>query len=64
MASDRALVHSCPRRTHDMHPGTLFLAAVLRGAVKGGAGFAALCVAMDYVMEEYLSDRMGGDGFG
>lgn len=39
-------------------------AGALRGAVKGGVGFAALCVAMDYVMEEYLSDMMSGGGFG
>ena len=36
---------------------------ILKGAVKGGLGFATLCVVMDYLVEEYLGDMMGNDGF-
>ena len=31
--------------------------------VKGATGFAAMCVVMDYLVDEYLSEMMGEDGF-
>lgn len=32
----------------------------MQGMLRGGAAFGALCVAMDYVMDEYLGDMMSG----